>query len=146
MINTKKRAFGFGALIQTTRNYLRRKYYYFKYDIFHPIFNQRVRKYNKLQKICNSLMENHKWVDGIDHDYFAYPETRSYESEVFGESANVITIADDHYGYGYDGCESKEDFEKDFLALIAKHKLSDCVYKRFLYQRFNHDEVLSDCA
>ena len=141
MINTKKRAFGFGALIQTIRNYLLRKYYYFKYDIFHPIFNSRVRKYNKLQKICNSLMENHKWVDGIDHDYFAYPETRSYESEVFGESANVITIADDHYDYGYDGCESREDFEKDFLALIAKHKLSDCVYKRFLYQRFNHDEV-----
>ena len=135
MINTKERASSSRALVQTIRNYLRRKYYYFKYDIFDPIFNSRVRKYIKLEKICNSLMENHKWVDGIDHDYFAYPETRSYESEVFGESANVITIADDHNDYGYDGCESKEDFEKDFSALIAKNKLTKCVDKGFIYAK-----------
>ena len=144
MLRSKKEVFSFRTLIQTIRNYLLRKYYYFKYGIFDPIFNSRVRKYTKLEKIGRSLMEKHKWVDGIDHDYFAYPETRSYESEVFGESANVITIADDRYDYGYDGCESREDFEKDFLALIAKHKLSDCIYKKFLYQRFNHDEVTYD--
>ena len=129
MINTKKRAFGFGALIQTTRNYLRRKYYYFKYDIFHPIFNSRVRKYIKLEKICDSLTEKYKWVDYIQHHFHAYQSEPTYESELFGNDETEVIIKED-------SCcdlEDKEIFEKDFFALIAKHKLTDCVDKRFLY-------------
>jgi hypothetical protein len=86
-------------------------------------------------------MENHKWVDGIDHDYFAYPETRSYESEMFGESANVITIKDGCHDYDH---ADKENLEHEFLIAVEQNGLSDCIYKEFLYRRFNHDEVTYD--
>ena len=133
MNRTKNRAFGFGALNQTIRNYLLRKYYYFKYGIFDPIFNPRVRQYTKLEKICDALTEKYKWIDYIQHHFHAYPETKSYDSELFGNDETEVIIKEDCHDYGYLGCESKEDFEKDFSALIAKNKLTDCVDKRFIY-------------
>ena len=131
MINTKKRAFGFGALIQTIRNYLLRKYYYFKYDIFHPIFNSRVRKYTKLEKICKSITDKYEWIDYIQHHFHAYQTQPTYEAELFGEDGTEVIIKEDSWVC----IESKEDFEKNFSALIAKNKLTDCVDKGFIYAK-----------
>ena len=49
-----KGAFSFGAFIQTIRNYF---------------VNPRVRKYQKLEKICNSLIDKYWWIEDISHWY-----------------------------------------------------------------------------
>jgi len=123
---------GVRTLGQKIREYLLRKYFNFKYGIFHPIFNPRVRKYDKLQKICDSLTDKYKWIDYIEHHFHAYQSEPTSESELFGNDETEVIIKEDCDDYDY---ADKEDFEKDFLALIAKHKLSDCVDGGFLYAK-----------
>jgi hypothetical protein len=120
------------TLGQKIREYIFRKYYYFKYGIFHPIFNSRVRKFNKLEKICNSLTAKYKWIDYIQHHFHAYQSEPTYESELFGNDETEVIIKEDCDDYDY---ADKEDFEKDFSALIAKNKLTDCVDKEFIYAK-----------
>ena len=121
------------TLGQKIREYIFRKYYYFKYDIFQPIFNSRVRKFHKLEKICNSLTEKYEWIDYIQHHFHAYQTQPTYEAELFGEDGTEVIIKEDEDSWVC--IESKEDFEKDFSALIAKNKLTNCVDKGFIYAK-----------
>ena len=125
MINTKKGAFGFGALIQTILNY---------FINIGLLLNPRVRKYQKLEKICDSLTDKYKWIDYISHWY-------SVEDYDFDEYETAITIKDGCHDYDH---ANKENFEHEFLIAIEQDGLSDCVYTRFAYRRFDHDSLEYD--
>ena len=114
-----KGAFSFGAFIQTIRNYF---------------VNPRVRKYQKLEKICNSLIDKYWWIEDISHWY----SVGGYD---FDEYETTITLNDNCREYEYLDNDEQEQFEKEFRSLIAKNRLSDCVYKRFAYRRFDHDRL-----
>jgi len=114
-----KGAFSFGAFIQTIRNYF---------------VNPRVRKYQKLEKICNSLIDKYWWIEDISHWY-------SVEGYDFDEYETTITLNDNCREYEYLDNDEQEQFENEFRSLIAKNRLSDCVYKGFAYRRFDHDRL-----
>ena len=110
---------------------------YFRYRILprlDSIFNPRVRKYKKLEKICNSLIDKYWWIEDISHWY-------SVEGYDFDEYETAITLNDNCREYEYLDNDEQEQFEKEFRSLIAKNRLSDCVYKRFAYRRFDHDRL-----
>ncbi len=114
-----KGAFSFGAFIQTIRNYF---------------VNPRVRKYQKLEKICNSLIDKYWWIEDISHWY----SVGGYD---FDEYETTITLNDNCREYEYLDNDEQEQFENEFRSLIAKNRLSDCVYKGFAYRRFDHDRL-----
>ena len=110
---------------------------YFRYRILprlDSIFNPRVRKYQKLEKICNSLIDKYWWIEDISHWY-------SVEGYDFDEYETTIALNDNCREYEYLDNDEQEQFENEFRSLIAKNRLSDCVYKRFAYRRFDHDRL-----
>ena len=110
---------------------------YFRYRILprlDSIFNPRVRKYQKLEKICNSLIDKYWWIEDISHWY-------SVEGYDFDEYETTITLNDNCREYEYLDNDEQEQFENEFRSLIAKNRLSDCVYKGFAYRRFDHDRL-----
>jgi len=110
---------------------------YFRYRILprlDSIFNPRVRKYKKLEKICNSLIDKYWWIEDISHWY-------SVEGYDFDEYETTITLNDNCREYEYLDNDEQEQFENEFRSLIAKNRLSDCVYKGFAYRRFDHDRL-----
>ena len=131
MQTTKERAFSFRALVQKIRNYFIRNY---RWDWKYSFLNPRYNKYQKLQTICNSLTDKYWWIDDISHWY-------SVEEYDFDEYETAITLNDNCRRYEYLDNDEQEQFENEFRSLIAKSRLSDCVYKRFAYRRFDHDRL-----
>ena len=128
------------TLGQKIREYLLRKKFYFKakLDWRFSILNPKYRKHCKLEKICDSLTNKYKWIEEIGHHYFPTNDNISAEWEMFGPTATTITIKDDCYDFDYG---DQQDFQKEFISLIEKNRLSDCVEEGFEYLRFNHDSV-----